>query len=67
MITFVTKLGYWIVYLDGEKVGNIVRTPEGFVYHPIGSAKHKGEAFDTLEACKASLTIGLPETFDVTA
>ncbi len=46
-----------VVYLDGSAVGSIRKTPAGkFQYRAHGGSR--GEAYDTLEACKASLEGG---------
>jgi len=44
------------VRLDGRHIGNIKVYPDNRAqYFPKGSAKHPGEIYHNLNACKASL------------
>ena len=44
-----------IVYLDGKRIGKIIRTDLGFQYIPKATGYFIGEPFFTLEECKQSL------------
>lgn len=54
---FSLKLDGWAVYLDGKRVGRIVRDA-GYTYQPKGhyqDASFWGERYPTLAQCKASI------------
>lgn len=47
--------GTVIVRLGGKRTGIIVKRPTGWHYRAQGLARHSGEEFSTLDACKASV------------
>jgi hypothetical protein len=43
-----------MVYLDGTRVGTIIKNDKGYAYKPTGG-KEYGDTYPTLEECKQSL------------
>ena len=67
MITYENCMSGIAVRLEGKKVGEIKRAQEGgFFYLPTGQ-KTGGDAFPTIEACKASLEEFIEEQQEPTA